>query len=232
MLDELSPDVVGVQEINDREAFDELAGALPGYAAIVADDPDADSQVGMLYREDRVSVGEVETLFPKDGYAFPRGPLKAHVALLDGSFDFDFLVLHLKAMSDGASEARRRAACKALDRWVTEGVAGGADPDVVLAGDFNDELTDEGKDNVFRVFLDKPSEYRFLTEPVAGAGDYSYIPWASLIDHVLVTTPVLEAYGDGTTEALHLDSSLPGYLKKVSDHRPILTRFGPAASAQ
>lgn len=228
LVDELSPDVVGVQEIDDRDAFDEMADALPGYTAVVAEDPDSYSQVGMLYREDRVSVSEIETLFPHDNYAFPRGPLKAHVTLRDGSFDFDLLVLHLKAMPDPKSQARRRAACERLDRWVTDRIATGADPDIVLAGDFNDSLADEGQDNVFEAFLSKPLEYRFLTAPVHSAGDYSYIPKPSLIDHVLVTTPVLEAYGDGTTEALHLEKSVPGYVKTISDHRPVLSRFRAA----
>jgi hypothetical protein len=46
-----------------------------------------------------------------------------------------------------------------------------------------------------------------------------------LIDHVLVTTSLLDAYGDGATEAVHLEDSVTGYVKQVSDHRPIRARF-------
>jgi hypothetical protein len=95
----------------------------------------------------------------------------------------------------------------------------------MIAGDWNDMLTTAWKHNVFRPFLDAPQRYRFLTQEVADAGDYSLITWGSLVDHVLVTTPLLEAYGDGTTHAVHVEKWVVDYVDDVSDHRPIRVQF-------
>jgi endonuclease/exonuclease/phosphatase family metal-dependent hydrolase len=224
-LAEMRPDVVGVQEIENDATFLAMVGSVSGYAAVIADDPKGHSRVGVIYRKARVTVSEVETLFTGDRYTFPRPPLKAHVAVKGTDVDFDFVAVHLKAMGDAKSEARRKAACHALEGWIDGRLAGGADPDIVIAGDWNDRITEPQEQNVFKAFLDVPGRYRFLTHEVADAGDFSYIPYSSLIDHVLVTTSLLDAYGDGATEAVHLEDSVTGYLKQVSDHRPVRARF-------
>ena len=225
LLEEIHPDLVGVQEIEDDAAFLAMVGSVPGHAAVIADDPDNYTRVGVIYRKSRVSISEVETLFDDDSYAFPRPPLKVHVSVKGTDLDFDFVAVHLKAMGDPASQKRRKAACRTLARWIEERVQDGHDPDVVVAGDWNDEITDAPDQNVFSDLLDAPDRFRFLTEEVAQAGDHSYIPINSLIDHVLVTTPLLDAYGEGSTEAMHLEDAVKGYVKNVSDHRPIRARF-------
>lgn len=226
VLGGMRPDVVAVEEIEDEEAFLAMVDSLPGYAAVLADESDGYTRVGVLYREETVDVSEAETLFEDDEHTFPRPPLKVHVSMKGTDLDFDFVAVHLKARMDAASTARRRAACHELQGWIDRRVAGGADPDIVVAGDWNDMLTKAPRHNVFQGFLDAPERYRFLTQAVADAGDYSHIPFGSLIDHVLVTTSLLDAYGDGATEAVHLESSVTGYVKRVSDHRPIHVQFG------
>jgi endonuclease/exonuclease/phosphatase family metal-dependent hydrolase len=224
-IGELGVAVVAVSEVDDIAAFDALAASMPGYQATVASDGDGFVRVGLLHDATRVTLSEIETLFDDDSYRFPRPPLKAHVTLTDGGFDFDVVVIHLKAQLDDESQARRKAACEALDEWVRTRLDQLADPDIVLAGDFNDEIDDPPEWNVFGAFLGAPEVYSFLTQPVSEAGDFSYIPFESLIDHVLVTTSVLGPYGSGVTEAVHLERSVPSYVDDVSDHRPVLSRF-------
>ncbi len=226
VLAAMRPDVVAVQEIEDEEAFFEMVDSLSGYAAVVADESDGYTRVGVLYREETVDVSEAETLFEDDEHTFPRPPLKVHVSMKGTDLDFDFVAVHLKARMDAASRARRAAACHALQAWIDQRLADGGDPDIVVAGDWNDKITEGHRHNVFQGFLDAPERYRFLTQEVADAGDYSYIPYGSLIDHVLVTTSLLDAYGDGATLAVHLEKSVTGYVKRVSDHRPIHVQFG------
>jgi len=95
----------------------------------------------------------------------------------------------------------------------------------MIAGDWNDDLTDPEEDNVFTAFLERPEQYRFLTNTAAEHGDYSYIPFKKLIDHVMVTTDSLGEYGDGSTEVLRPDQADPSYRYDVSDHRPVVSRF-------
>lgn len=228
ILTDIRPDVVSVQEIEDPAAFLALPDVLPGYAAVLNDDPGGFLRVGILYNTSRVALSEVETLFYGDFYAFPRPPLKAHVTVIGAEppgIDFTLLVLHLKAQLDAASQARRLAACEALDTWIRGQLAAGPELDFVLAGDWNDELGDPPQYNVFQGFLDDPATYTFLTEPAAEAGEFSYLPFESMIDHVMITTDALGEYGDGTTEVLHLEASYPEYEAGVSDHRPVLVRF-------
>jgi endonuclease/exonuclease/phosphatase family metal-dependent hydrolase len=198
---------------------------------VLNDDAGAFLRVGLLYKTSRIALSEIETMFHGDSYAFPRPPLKARVTALGApppGIDFVMVVLHLKAQLDAQSEARRRAACEALDVWVRAQRAAGAEQDFVLAGDWNDELTDPPQYNVFQGFLDDPGTYAFLTWPAAQAGEASYLPFQSMIDHVLVTTDALDEVGAGTTEVLHLEASVPDYEATVSDHRPVLSRFAGA----
>lgn len=229
LLDEEVPDVVALQEITDVDAFDALLASLPAYEGVLNDDEGAYQRVGVLYRADRVQLDEMETLFASDWYAFPRPPLRVGLTWTGESgtqFDFSLLSVHLKAMVDDESAARRRTACERLEQWVREeSQRPGADPDIMIAGDWNDELTDPEEDNVFTAFLERPEQYRFLTNTAAEHGDYSYIPFKKLIDHVMVTTDSLGEYGDGSTEVLRPDQADPSYRYDVSDHRPVVSRF-------
>jgi hypothetical protein len=228
ILDDLAFDLVGVEEIADPAAFDQLLTHLPGYAGVVAQvDPSAYQRNAIVYRTSRVTLTDAETLFADDWYAFPRPPIKAHVTVKGTTpeFDFDFVVVHLKAYFDAESEERRRQACAKLDAWIRDRIVTGADRDVVIVGDWNDRLGDEPVDNIFQVFLDAPSDYRFLTYPLLATGETSYIPYESLIDHVMVTSDALTEYGTGTTYVIPLETTVPDYQANVSDHRPVVSRF-------
>ncbi len=224
----VAPDLIGVEEISDPIAFRSFAQDLTGYRGVEVDDPSNFLRVGLLYREDRVQVGDVRKLFEDDGYAFPRPPLAAQIAVTSTSgdlFDFTMVVVHLKAQSDIESRERRRAANEMIDEWIHGDMASTGETDYVVVGDFNDRLSDPPGENVFAVYLDQPQLYYFLTTTLAAEGEYSYIPFPGLIDHVLITTDALYEYGDGTTEVLHLDESIGGYQSLISDHRPVVSHF-------
>src|SRR5688500_7821972 len=56
ILTQVNPDVVGVEEIVNAQAFRDLDEQLPGFVGLLADDPNADLRVGLLYQPDRVTV--------------------------------------------------------------------------------------------------------------------------------------------------------------------------------
>jgi endonuclease/exonuclease/phosphatase family metal-dependent hydrolase len=233
-LAQMLPQVLGVQEIDDVDVFDELAASLPEYQALVASEGDGYSRVGLLVDTARVGIGNVDTLFTDDYWAFPRPPLRAHLAvdLDDGTtFDFDVIVVHLKASLDEESASRRRLACERLADWIRGQQQGGEEQDFIVLGDWNDELLDPQQWNVFPELLGDPETFRFLTQPLERAGEATFIPFSSFLDHIMVTTDALDEYGAGATEVLHLDASIPNYRDDVSDHRPVLARFRPPAGA-
>ncbi len=220
-------DVIAIQEIENDAAFEALVAALPDYEGVLSFDNRAFMRNAILYRRDRVRLGEVDRIFASDGYAFPRDPLTAEIAFLDGDavvFDFRLVVLHLKARIEEESRLRRVDAIEKLDGWVRSTTADGADPDVVLAGDFNDEVDDPAGENVFGPFLDGP--YRVLTQPLAGE-EVSLVRFGALIDHIIISNDAVAEYGDGTTEVVDLRSEVLNYLDNVSDHLPVVSRFRP-----
>ena len=233
IIESLNVDLVGVQEITNQASFDMLVDALPGWEGVLAqDDGSAFIRVGILYRTSVISVSNLQTLFFGDWYPFPRAVLKADVvAAPPGTtvpFEFVFLVMHLKAGVGAEDATRRELACEMLEAWVAGTMAASSATDFVLAGDWNDRITDPPSENVFQVFLDQPGTFTFLTAPLANKGYGTLISFESFIDHILVTNDALDEYGTGgTTEVMFLDSSWPDYRLNASDHRPVISRFGP-----
>jgi endonuclease/exonuclease/phosphatase family metal-dependent hydrolase len=227
VLDELQPDLVGLQEVADLAELDDLEADLGTFRAIPAASGDGFGRVALLYDESRVAVGEVETLFESDGFAFPRPALKARVRLLgDPSNDFVFGVVHLKAMLDDESEARRRAACERIEQWIRAAAQNGLDSEFVFVGDFNDQLTDPPSQNVFGPLLES-TDGGFLTLPLEQAGEFSFLPFESMIDHAFVWgLPVFEA---SSAEVVDARTIVPDYEDTVSDHLPVTVtlRFPP-----
>ena len=224
-----APDLIAVQEIADPSAFAALAAKLPaGYEIVLNDDPGGFLRVGLVTQSKRVTVSEVETLFESDGYAFPRPPLKARVVahgVGSGSFDFVVVVVHLKAQLNQASQDRRKDACVKLDAWLSAELAKGGEQDYIVIGDFNDELDDPPKWNVFGPLLSKTADYTFLTHDEVKAGKHTYLPFQSFLDHILVTSDALVEYGAGTTSVVELEKTVADYENSVSDHRPVLSVF-------
>ncbi len=227
VIEELKPDLVGMEELGTDASFQNLDGALQDYEGLLAMSGDGYSRVGLLYRPDRLSISDAEMLFPDDSYAFPRPVLAVHVARVDDpSQDFLFGVVHLKAELDTESTARRRDACQKLDLWIRNQIETGVESEIVLAGDFNDNLTDPPQYNVFGPLLEA-DDGGFLTLAPEQFGDYTYIPFESFIDHVHVRGPAL--FTESSAAVVHLDETVSDYVSTVSDHRPVLAklRFSP-----
>jgi endonuclease/exonuclease/phosphatase family metal-dependent hydrolase len=228
VLPSLEADLVGVEEVGDLAAFAQLDDALADYDGLLAADGDGYTRVGLFYRHGTVEILAQETLFPDDPSAFPRPPL--HVTVRTQGIALDVVVLHLKALSDADSQARRAAAIVDLDTWLRGQLAAAPERQFLLVGDWNDELTDAGADNVFAPMLAQPETYDFLTLPLAQDPDATtYIPIdGSFIDHMLLTDNALDDWGAGVTTVVHLDESIPDYRSVISDHRPVLTKFRPS----
>ncbi|HEV8322879.1 MAG TPA: endonuclease/exonuclease/phosphatase family protein, partial [Myxococcota bacterium] len=230
LIMQMDADLYGIEEIADTTAFAVLLSRLPGYDGMYAAQGDGFTRVGMIWKTARVQVGDAELLFANDSWAFPRPPLKAVVTAAGptgGVFDFVFVVVHLKAQPDDESRMRRALAVQALEEYVGTELSLGTEDDFVIAGDWNDALTDAPIDNVFLPFLDSPEAYVFLDLPLEESGTLgTYIPFSSFIDHILVTSGALDEYGPaGMPGIVTLDATFAGYTSIVSDHRPVRAVF-------
>ncbi|MEM9459358.1 MAG: endonuclease/exonuclease/phosphatase family protein [Myxococcota bacterium] len=226
LVEDLQPDLVGVQEIQDREAFEDLVDRLDDYEGLIGA-RGYFTRVGILYRSSAVELLESEDLFVDDTYHFPRSALSADFDVLGAaeSTTLSFAVVHLKAFGDSQSVARRRGAVDLLRGWVDERRDDDAGQ-IVIVGDWNDRLTDDEEDNVFLPLTEDDARAQFLTMEAAEAGESSYIPFPSLIDHIMVTDEIFDALDYQQTEVLYLDQTWSGtYEQTVSDHRPVQARF-------
>jgi hypothetical protein len=106
-------------------------------------------------------------------------------------------------------------------------LAAGTETEVFIVGDFNDRLSDAPDDNVFTVFLEDGQNYEFLSQQLQDDGDYSFIPWNSLLDHILITADLQDDYTGGSIQAAPLDLQVTeyDYEQDVSDHRPVVAVF-------
>jgi len=230
-IDDWQDDVIAVQEIVDIDAFYEMVADAPGYQAVVNDDPGSFLRLGLIYNTQRVTISDVETLFPNDdGFAFPRRPLKARVSIElpdAGVVDFTVVVVHLKSQVGNNTQVRRRAAADALHSWIAANAGMFEDEDVIVLGDFNEEILAAAEVSPWNAFLSRPDDYRFLTYELNGTDAFTQISFESFLDHILVTDEALDEYGAGETVVLDLPSAEPAYEDLVSDHLPVRSLFEP-----
>ncbi len=231
IIKDLDLDLYGVEEIASIRSFDEMLKKLPGWQGVLSNDTYSNGsyqKTGILYKTGFISVSHVQNIFTDDHYAFPRPPLEAFVTVkdLDGiKFDFNLIVLHLKAKGGSSNEARRKSACQKLYQFITDEIAAGADSDFVVIGDWNDQLNDPPESNVFKPFLDDTGMFSFLTLGLNNQYSYISTTYKSLIDQILITKSARKEYGNGDCQVLYLDQEYASYVSYVSDHRPVMARF-------
>ena len=229
LIADMDIDLVAVQEIADVDAFEQMLSGLSGYQGVLSTDeyePGEYQKTGFVYRSDMIQIGEVQSILENDSYAFPRPPLQARFGV-NGGMTFAVITVHLKAEGGDENEARRRDACEKLKTHVDAMLAAGPETEVFIVGDFNDRLSDAPEDNVFAVFLDDAQNYEFLSQKLADDGEYSFVPWHTLLDHILITADLQDDYTGGSIRAAPLDLQVTGYdyESEVSDHRPVVAVF-------
>jgi endonuclease/exonuclease/phosphatase family metal-dependent hydrolase len=219
-------ELVGFQEVDSLDAFDQLLVSLPGWAGL----PGAHgfgTQVAVAYRTDRLALVATEDLFVGDRVRFPRPVLAATFDVIGrvGRARFTLLVVHLKAQIDAESQRRRRDAVIVLDDWIQRRRAAG---ELVIAlGDWNDDIDDPPASNVFMPILSRPDVYAPITLTIAERGGFSYIPFRRLIDHIVLTREAAQRLEITEVDVLALDAVIPRYTTTVSDHRPVAAHLIP-----
>jgi len=227
IIKSMDVDLIAVQEIDERTAFIQLLDSLEQYDGYLSKLPDYGQQMGIIYKSDFISISEPKQIFVDDFYTFPRAPLVTSVTVkIENTIIFDFIliIVHLKAFVDEESKSRRRIACQKLKYYTDNYLISGFEKDVVILGDFNDELNDHSDENIFSIFLTDSANYYFLTYPLTDQSTYIG-HYSSAIDHILVSADVLNEYKGGKTVVLKIDEEFSNYRDIISDHRPVLAQF-------
>lgn len=221
VLDQVSADLVALQEISDAARFDELLERRPDYGGVVTQHA-WPQQLALLYRKRELELASTGAIVGLDDAGRP--PLAVELAHVTGGRCL-VVVVHAKAGNAPADRARRRAFAEGLAQELGEWA--GEWPRIVL-GDFNDQLADTGRSgqtSPYDVLLADTG----LVAPTASleATAESSTVWGDTVDHVLVDPAWLEAPTAGDVDVLRdeLLARNPRHAEEVSDHFPVRVRL-------
>ncbi|HEY8917130.1 MAG TPA: Ig-like domain-containing protein [Chitinophaga sp.] len=255
ILQKLNADVFALAEVVDTARFKQVVSQLPGYSYVLSDfgsyadnvnDPDYVSaqKLAFVYKTSVVRSLRTYGVLRQGGsdsayynWSSGRFPyLMEAVANLNGdSARINFVLLHAKANTGSASEKieayyrRKRGNIELKDSLDTQYPYS----NILMLGDFNDALnktitTELAPDTTtsYINFVTDTADYDPLTLPLSLAGQQSTVSFPTVIDNVIASNEMGQAYLPGSamvfTQAAQLVSS---YSSTTTDHYPVITRY-------
>lgn len=233
IITSLEVDIVAIQELEESASFQELINLLPNHSGIIGSDNY--QKLAYIYNHDVVNNVDSYEIYASEWSPFPRTP---HV--LEFWFQDEHYILinnHLKCCGDGImnlndtgdEETRRLIACNLLKSYVDNNFS---QENVIIVGDWNDELDDELQNNVFQSFFDDSDHYLFTdyTIAIGPSANWSYPSWPSHLDHILITQPLFDDFEQNASsiEVLKIDECFSAWWQfddYLSDHRPVALRL-------
>lgn len=249
LIRDFSADLYFFQEIENINVLGDLVDELDDYG-LAAGLGSHDSGLVLVYRKEMINIDavtEIATENPFTHYFAYRPPIEVKCDWNNGLKEISLTLvnIHLKCCGDGLlemgndddEEFRRYAANKYLHDYVSNIV--GQD-NVIIAGDWNDILTESEDTNIFWPLLSDSSEFIFVDLEIA-FGDSTAWSWpgwnsaygAAHFDHIginrnlfdkieidmstVVTIPIEEYFRNGSE----------AYEMYLSDHRPVMWTFTP-----
>ena len=218
-------DVIAVQEITSQSAFQTLVNDLEGWDGFVTQVNGGNQMVGYLYKTAEISiVGQAQNLYAEatdennNAFTAFRRPYMVQVSHTSG-FSTYLINVHMKCC-DG-SEDRRRSASELIKAYIDDNLAS---ENVIVLGDFNDEIVD-ATDNVFQNFIDDADNFKFATMNIASGAntEWSYPSWPSHLDQILITNELFD--NEISTTTIKVDQCVSDFSSTVSDHRPVMIKL-------
>jgi endonuclease/exonuclease/phosphatase family metal-dependent hydrolase len=232
IIEAIDVDLIGVQEIDDSTLFRQMINQLPGYDLFMGSG--WFGGLGYVYKTNTINIQAQYKIYDTSPYwnIFPRSPLVMELTYMGE----EFIVInnHYKCCGDGILEVgntsdeeyRRHRANLLLKQYLE---ANFSSKRVMVIGDLNDVLTDHNQNNVFRIFLNDPTNYLFADINIASGSsvNWSYPGWPSHLDHILISNELFAefaAIGSGV-QTIKVDHFMSGgfadYNHDISDHRPV-----------
>ena len=239
----MQADVYALQEINDEEAFQDLANSLEDYTGYIIPNNYNNLILAYLVHKD-VEVISHNSILNSNQYSYNFAGRPPYLIELSFSgMTFYIINIHLKCCGDGIldeldsgdQETRRKAAINAIKYYIDNNLS---DKNVLVVGDYNDLIEDDISNNVFQSFIDDSDNYLFADTPILDFPTYlwSYPTWPSHLDHILITNELFDefnnAYNYVTTinMAQYFSNGFDGYDNCISDHLPVGIRLWPITS--
>lgn len=236
IIDALDVDVLAIQEVDDRAAFQTVIDQLDGYEGYLESSYFAG--LAYIYKKGFFQINAMYEIYTSSPYwsPFPRSPM-----LMDLTFMNERIIVinnHFKCCGNGIldlddpgdEESRRYKATKLLKDYIDTNFPA---ENVIVLGDLNDVLTDDSENNVFQLILDDTENYAFVDYEIAAGNEsvWSYPTWPSHLDHILITNELFDEFEkEGSAiRTLKIEDYMGGgwwdYEKNVSDHRPLAMKL-------
>ncbi len=230
LINMMDVDIIALQEIESASEFQNLINSLNNYNGVITNSASYNINLAFLY-SNNLEVEETYEIFTDDWRSFPRPPLVAHIIWEEE--DIYVINNHYKCCGNGTieddendEEYRRLQAIKYTKEYFENNLS---NSNIVLVGDFNDELSDEKTNNIYWDFISDNSNYRFVDLFIAcnQSTDWSYPSWPSHLDHILITDELFDEFeNEGSlVQTIRLEEYFDGgwneYEKYISDHRPV-----------
>jgi endonuclease/exonuclease/phosphatase family metal-dependent hydrolase len=235
VINAVDPDIIGLQEMESDSAFFCLIKQLNdldkyNWSGYRANRNYWKQELAFIYKTDLIGVDKIYEIFYGDSKPFPRSPLVMEFIYNDQ--EIVIINNHFKARTGPENELRRRNAVNKLDKFILENHP---DANVIVLGDMNDQLTDEGTENVFTTFLKKPVEYKFVDLEIAknDSADWSYPYWKyrGHIDHILISNELYDEFekSDSFVKVVTIGEFMEGgddaRYRYIGDHRPVVVKL-------
>ena len=222
-------DVIALQEIESTNYFNNLVNSLPGWNGFRANSASYNINLAYLYTED-IQFNNIYEIYTDVSIPFPRRPLITEITYSNEQF---FIINnHFKCCGDGIiqndswdEEYRRQQASIYLKNYIDTYLS---DENVIVLGDFNDDIAESQQNNVFQMILDDSENYLFVDLEIANGNvlEWSYPSWPSHLDHIIITNELFDEFNNvNYVQTLQLEKLMDVdwnvYDQYISDHRPV-----------
>lgn len=226
-------DIFALQEIESSTTLSSLASSLGSNWDYFRYENSDWGQLSFLINTDRIEYTQPYSILEQEEYDFAYRP----PYILEFTFsnqNFILINVHYKCCGDGIlsssssdEEQRRLRASTYLYNYIQ---TNHNNSNVIILGDFNDDITDEYSNNVFNIFLNSEN-YIFADMQMAQESNYwgywSFPSWPSHLDHIIISNELFEEFDNinSSCNTLIVDDLFANgwidYDQFVSDHRPV-----------
>lgn len=227
VIDRTGADVLGLQEIESRQALDRVLKYLPSHAGMIYE-AGIPQNVGLVYRKGTITIDSVGPYMPLT-LAKARMRPGFVVSCTKGDASWLMMVVHLKSTSrmdstDALREESRLIRGKQvamLRSWSDSVVKSTAEQDVIIVGDFNDFTGRRGEQATLTSLINS-TEMSFLTGTLKSCKNPNWY----VIDHVVASTSMRNRMVPSSERVDDPRAFLPDRAASaVSDHCPVVVRF-------
>jgi exonuclease III len=230
-INALDMDVIALQEIKYNKSFEELLIMLPQYEGCRVKFSKHKKRLAFIYKKE-IGVKDIYQIYKFRHFPF-ENPYSRSPFVLELEWNSIPLVIINNHFPNGSKNYKRRlCASNLLKSYVDKHFK---DRNVIILGDFNDNLTESLEVNVFQKFLADKNNYLFTDMNIAKTDStnwsfprlHSNTKNSNHIDHILISNELFDEFKDSKSEVIvikledQLKNYWPDYHKNISDHRPV-----------